>query len=41
VAQFMLELSKSGYLTDVKLQDEKAIPETDEFIFTIAGFLTF
>jgi type IV pilus assembly protein PilM len=41
VAQFMLELSKSGYLTDVKLQNEKIITETDEFIFDIEGKLTF
>jgi type IV pilus assembly protein PilM len=37
VAQFMLELSKSGYLTDVNLQDESSIEETDEYLFTITG----
>jgi type IV pilus assembly protein PilM len=41
VAQFMLELSKSGYLTDVKLQTEKVIKATDEYIFDIEGKLTF
>jgi type IV pilus assembly protein PilM len=39
VAQFMLDLSKSGYITDVKLQDEKIIEKTDEFIFNIEGTL--
>jgi hypothetical protein len=37
VAQFMLDLSKSGYLTDVKLQDEKIIEKTDEYIFNLEG----
>lgn len=41
VAQFMLELSKSGYLTDVKLQNEKVIEATDEYIFDIVGILNF
>jgi type IV pilus assembly protein PilM len=41
VAQFMLELSKSGYLTDVKLQNEKVIEATDEYIFDVEGKLNF
>jgi type IV pilus assembly protein PilM len=41
VAQFMLSLSKSGYITDVKLQDEKMIETSDEYNFTIEGILNF
>jgi type IV pilus assembly protein PilM len=41
VAQFMLDLSKSGYITDVKLQDEKIIEKTDEFIFNLEGTLNY
>jgi type IV pilus assembly protein PilM len=41
VAQFMLALSKSGYLYDVKLQDETALEETGDFNFTITGMVNF
>jgi len=41
VAQFMLDLSKSGYITDVKLQDEKVIEKTDELIFNLEGTLNY
>ncbi|MBN2201356.1 pilus assembly protein PilM [bacterium] len=41
VAQFLLDLSKSGYLTDVKLQDENTIEKTDEYLFTITAKLTY
>jgi hypothetical protein len=41
VAQFMLDLSKSGYITDVKLQDEKIIEKTDEFIFNLEGTVNY
>jgi len=37
VAQFMLALSKSGYLTDVKLQDENLDESKDEYLFVIEG----
>jgi type IV pilus assembly protein PilM len=37
VAQFMLELSKSGYITDVKLQDETLDDKNDEYLFVIEG----
>lgn len=39
VAQFMLDLSKTGYLTDVKLQNETMTPPIDEYAFTISATL--
>jgi type IV pilus assembly protein PilM len=41
VAQFLLDLSKSGYLTDVKLQDENTIDATDEYLFTVTAKLNY
>jgi Tfp pilus assembly PilM family ATPase len=41
VAQFMLALSKSGYLNDVKLQDETALDDTGDYFFTIIGTVNF
>ena len=41
VAQFLLDLSKSGYLTDVKLQDENTIEATDEYLFTVTAKLNY
>lgn len=37
VAQFMLDLSKTGYLTDVNLQNEMITLPIDEYAFTISA----
>lgn len=39
VAQFMLDLSKTGYLTDVQLQNEMLTPQIDEYVFTLSATL--
>ena len=35
VAQFMLNLEKTGLLSEVQLREEKTIPETDEYTFSV------
>jgi hypothetical protein len=39
VAQFMLNLEKTGLLSEVQLREEKTIPETDEYTFSVSGRL--
>ncbi|MBN1895354.1 pilus assembly protein PilM [bacterium] len=39
VAQFMLNLEKSGILSEVHLREELTIPDTDEYTFSISGRL--